>query len=121
MTTSQEVLTFLNKMTNSRVKPDTVDLMLSLAKVEVNAEKSLRASNDIIDSAILTRSAYLAYLAYATEQERSTGEVPPPLLIHLMELKLLAEQHMNYARRGSTARIPVITSTESIDTVSSFE
>jgi len=121
MTTTDEVLTFLNKMTKNRVKTETAELMLSLAKTEVSAEKSASASNDIIDSATLTRAAYLSYLAYATEQERSVGEVPAPLLTHLMELKLLAEQHMNYARRGSTARIPVIATTTSIDTTTGFE
>ena len=120
MTTREEVQTFLNKMTNDRVKDETVELMLSMAIISVNQEKSSAASNDIIDAAILTDAAYLSYLAYATEFERTVGDVPLPMLTHLGELKLLATKYLGYAIRGVTARVPVIVSTESIDTISSF-
>jgi hypothetical protein len=120
-TTVEDVRTYLNKLGESRVKTETIELTLSMAKISVNMEKSSAASNDVIDAAVLFEAVYQSYLAYATEFERSTGDVPIPMLVHLGELKALALKCMSYVQRGVTARIPVITSTSSIDTVTGFE
>jgi len=121
LTTVDDVRNYLNGLGESRVKTETIELALDMAKLSVNLEKSVNATNEMIDAAILYEAVYQSYLAYATEFERSTGSVPAPMLIHLGELKALAMRYLVYAQRASTAKTPVITSTDSIDTVSSFE
>jgi len=100
MTSVKEVRDFLNKMGENRVREDTVELMLRMAKIAVDNEKSSVANNDAVEAAVLSQAAWMSYLAYATEVERSVGEVPPSMLIHLEELKMLAERYMGYAKRG---------------------
>ena len=121
MTTREDVRDFLNKIDTGKIKDETIELMISMAKIIVEKEKSSSSDNDTVDAAILMQSTWMSYLAYAGEFERSVGRIPPPMLLHLDRLEKLAIQYLNYVRRGSTAKLqPQAAFTNSIESVTSF-
>jgi len=107
MVSVQDVRDFLKEITTQFVGDPTVRKQITMAEVLVNQEKGANITEEVLEQAILAKAAHLTYLAYATYIERSTGRVPEPMLLHLGELKDLAETMLGYARRGAVVKVTV--------------
>ena len=104
--TVQDVRDFLAKMSDDRLKDEVVQANLKLAGVLVTYDAATDAAATDLFQAKLTYAAWLAYLAYATEMERSAGTVPAPVLAHLTvleSLKTLALSHVKVKANSTVA------------------
>jgi hypothetical protein len=106
--TELEVRVAMGKVAAERLDPESIEMSIYEAMQLVDAEKSEVVNLQTRHNAILAQSAYSAYLKYVGEFERSTGEVPPPLLLQLGRLEENARTYLQYARRGTVATAPVV-------------
>jgi len=114
LTTVDDVRAFLRDLPSGFISDATIRKQIEIAEEIVENEKSGAATEQTIESAILAQAGYLTYLAYATYIERGTGNVPPPMLAHLAELKELAERMLGYVRRGAVTSVNVYDLADSI-------
>lgn len=103
-----EVRDFLNKLSEQRVPDDTIAMQIKVATAKIDNEKSASVSADKIEEAKLVYAGFLVYLAYVTEYERSAGTVPGFIIGHLDTLRELANNYLEYVKRGTPVPIPLI-------------
>jgi len=109
-----DVRAYLSDLPSEMISDKTVAAQLEIAETIVLREKSEKASAVDVEKAIKALAGYLVYLAYATYVERGMGEVPPPMLTHLSELKAVADKLLELIRRGKPTIEPPIKLTESL-------
>jgi len=107
MVTIADVRSYLKDLPSEFVSDSVIEKHIDVATFIIEKEKSETASTEDIDKATLIYASYQTALAYATELERSLGQLPPPIVSWIELLKEAAEKALEYIRRGFLISIEV--------------
>ena len=101
MVSEQEVRWYLDAMPVERVSKETLIIQIRLATEYVSRYKGSLATDEQVWGAELTRAGWLTYQSYATEYERTAGEIPGPVVTHLQRYKDIADEYLVAAQAGT--------------------
>ena len=100
MVTHTEVRNYLDALPVERVTTVVIETQIRLANAKVDFNKSASADSELVELAKLTLAGCYTYRAYATEYERTSGEVPGPVLTHLDQYCEVAGEFLDMAKSG---------------------
>lgn len=104
----KSVREYLDNLSEDRVHDEVVQKWIDMATVNVTNEKSEVATAETVDSAVLAIAGYQVYNAYASQVERTVGQVPPNMMMNLQIYKNFADLYLGYAKRGTVGGRPII-------------
>jgi len=102
-----DVRTFLADLPTAIIPDSTIEKCITVAGTIADHMKGSTASSDLIDSFVLIHASWLTLVSYASYVERSTGEIPAPLMERLRDLRKESELLLEILKR--TAEGPIIT------------
>ncbi|RLG45128.1 MAG: hypothetical protein DRN81_02690 [Thermoproteota archaeon] len=106
MVTVEEVRHYLNDISSEQISDEVIRTQIRIAEAIIENVRSEKATQQLIEEAVLAKAGELTYIAYTTEMERGLGVLPPAVATHIEDLKRIANMFIEFVKRGAPA-VPV--------------